>query len=191
MNRGGVLNEALGGWQVSAINQMQAGFPFNLVYNPPANNQVSPGITATYRGANEYRPNRVANQKLTNSAKKLPGANTVQYINLSALSLPATTTSSGAYASPFGNLSRNPARTPAYFNTDLAFNKKFDTPIESLKVEFRGELYNAFNHTNFNTPGTTISGTQKTTSSAAPSSGGVISSTFQPRIIQFGLKVTY
>lgn len=191
MNRGGVLNQAFGGWQVSAINQMQAGFAFNLVYNPPANNQVSPGITATYRGANEYRPNRVGRQKLTLPAKKVAGGNTVQYVNLPALALPATTNSNGSYASPFGSLGRNPARTPAYFNTDLAFNKKFDTPLEGMKIEFRGELYNAFNHTNFNTPGTTISGTQSTTAAIQPTSGGAITSTFQPRIIQFGLKVTY
>jgi hypothetical protein len=51
--------------------------------------------------------------------------------------------------SPFGNASRNPDRTPAFYQTDdLALNKKFYTPIESLKVEFRSEAYNIFDHIN-------------------------------------------
>ncbi|MBT9331441.1 TonB-dependent receptor [Acidipila sp. 4G-K13] len=191
MNQGGFLNAALGGWQVSAINQMQAGIPFNLVYNPPSYAQVSPLISATYRGANEYRPNRVPGQKLILSKSKAAGANTVQYVNVKgALELPATGTQA-APLSPFGSLGRNPMRTPSYYDTDFAFNKKFDTPLDNLKVEFRAEMYNAFNHTNFNLPSTTISGTQSTTAAAPASSGGVVSSTFEPRIFQFGLKILY
>jgi hypothetical protein len=191
MDQGGVLNAALGGWQVSAINQMQAGFPFDLVYNPPSYAQVSPLISATYRGANEYRPNRVPGQKLIQSTKKAAGANTVQYVNVTkALTLPATGTSTSPL-SPFGDLGRNPMRTPAYYDTDFAFNKKFDTPLDNLKIEFRAEMYNAFNHTNFNLPSTTISGTQNSVTSAPAGSGGVISSTFEPRIFQFGLKIHY
>jgi hypothetical protein len=109
--------------------------------------------------------------------------------------------------SPFGNASRNPGRTPTFYQTDLALNKKFATPIESLKVEFRTEFYNLFNHTNLYLPAT-ISGTQGTVSPGAtfgtgasapsgaivggiPNAGGQITSTFQPRILQFGLKVIY
>ena len=88
--------------------------------------------------------------------------------------------------SPFGNASRNPARTPEFYQTDLALNKKFSTPVEGLKMEFRTEFYNMFNHTNLALPGT-ISGTQ----GAAPNSGGQVTSTFEPRVIQFGLKIMY
>ncbi len=58
LNTGGILNAALGQWQVSAINQAEAGFPYQINYNPPTANQVS-GIAASYRGSNLYRPNRV------------------------------------------------------------------------------------------------------------------------------------
>jgi Carboxypeptidase regulatory-like domain len=200
-NSNGFLNQVIGGWQISAINQAQAGTPFNLTYTPTSNNQVSPLISATYRGANEYRPNRVAGQPLINKNWKNKLANgSIQYINYAALVTPFQQTSTGALQSPFGNLSRNPGRTPAYNSTDIAMNKRFNTPLESLKIEFRGEMYNAFNRTNFYLPSSGLSGTQYLNQTAFQSaanatngltSGGTITSTYEPRIVQFGLKIIY
>jgi hypothetical protein len=34
----------------------------------------------------------------------------------------------------------------------LDLNKRFNTPIESMKIEFRAEAYNIFNHTNLYLP---------------------------------------
>ncbi|HEY6375622.1 MAG TPA: TonB-dependent receptor, partial [Edaphobacter sp.] len=58
----GFVDAVLGGWQLSAINTAQAGTPFNLTYSPNGATAVSPQISATYRGANEYRPNMVSGQ---------------------------------------------------------------------------------------------------------------------------------
>ncbi len=181
----GLVNTVVGGWQLSGINTMQAGTPFNLTYTPNSATAVSPQISATYRGANEYRPNRVPGVPLTERVKLSSGY--IQYVNYAALSLPGTKSTSGALLSPFGDLSRNPGRTPAYYATDFALNKNFDTPVESLKVQFRAEMYNAFNHTNLYLPASGLGGTL----GGAPSSGGSVTSTFEPRIIQFGLKVIY
>ena len=182
-----LVDGVLGGWQVSTINTAQAGTPFNLTYNPNSAQALSPQISATYRGANEYRPNRVAGVPVT-QGRGNRAANTgyVNYVNYAAFVLPSIKDASGAVLSPFGNASRNPGRTPAFYQTDLSLNKKFATPVEGLKVEFRTEFYNLLNHTNLYLPGT-ISGTQ----GAAPTSGGQITSTFTPRIVQFGLKVLY
>ncbi len=100
----GVVNSLLGGWQVSGINTMQAGTPFNLTYTPNSATAVSPQISATYRGANEYRPNIVAGQKIT-QGRSSRAANTgyVNYVNYNAFALPATKSASGALLSPFGN----------------------------------------------------------------------------------------
>jgi len=174
------VNAVLGGWQVSAISTAQAGTPFNLTYTPTSSQLVSPQITATYRGANEYRPNVVPGQKLTERVK-LATTGYIQYVNYAALSLPSST------GSPFGDASRNPGRTPAFYETDLDLNKKFNTPIDRLKVEFRTEAYNVFNHTNLYLPSSALTGTQ----GGAPTGGGTISSTFEPRILQFGLKILY
>jgi Carboxypeptidase regulatory-like domain/TonB dependent receptor len=181
----GLVNTIVGGWQLSGINTMQAGTPFNLTYTPNSANALSPQIAATYRGANEYRPNRVNGVPLTERVKLSSGY--IQYVNYSALALPATRNAGGTLLSPFGNESRNPGRTPAYYTTDFALNKNFDTPLEGLKVQFRTEMYNAFNHTNLYLPASGLGGTL----GGAPSSGGSVTSTFEPRIIQFGLKILY
>ncbi|GAC1416595.1 MAG: hypothetical protein NVSMB62_06430 [Acidobacteriaceae bacterium] len=178
----------LGGWQLSAINTSQAGTPFNITYNPNGAQQLSPQIGATYRGANEYRPNRVFGQRVTQgTGNRAPNTGFINYVNPAAFALPAIKDASGNVLSPFGNASRNPGRGPAFNETDLSLNKKFITPIEGLNVEFRTEVYNLFNHTNFFLPGN-ISGTQ---GAPAASGGGQITSTFEPRIFQFGLKILY
>jgi hypothetical protein len=189
-----VLETVAGGWQVTAINTAQAGTPFNLSYTPNSAQQASTQITANYRGVNLYRFNRVPGVPLTNGT----GMNThtanngyVQYINYAALTLPPIRNAAGVLQSPFGNLSRNPGRTPEFNELDLDVNKKFSTPIPRLKVEFRSELYNLFNHTNYYLP-SSPTGTQSATGGAnSPSAGGIISSTFTPRTIQFGMKILY
>jgi hypothetical protein len=213
----GITNSIVGGWQVSAINTAQAGTPFNLTYNPNSAQALSPQIPvgSTYRGANEYRPNKVPGQAVT-QGRSNRAANTgyVNYVNLNAFVLPPIKDAAGNTLSPFGNASRNPGRTPALYQTDIALNKNFNTPIESLKVQFRTEFYNVFNHTNLYLPGNgtgnvggVISGTQGTTAGIYGTGGSVplnaitggalsantgqVTSTFTPRVIQFGLKIIY
>lgn len=183
-----IMDGVLGGWQVSADNTAQAGTPFNLTYGPNSNQLASTQIVANYRGVNLYRPNRVPGVPLTQGRSVVPSTTTgyIQYINYNAVALPATKNAAGAYQPPFGNMSRNPGRTPALYQTDLDFNKTFSTPKEGLKIEFRSEFYNIFNHTNLYLP-STVGGTQ----GANASTGGLISSTFTPRVIQFALKVSY
>jgi len=195
----GAANAVLGGWQISAVNFMQAGTPFNVQYTPNAVNQVSPTLSQNWRGFAAYRPNLVPGTPYIQRTHLANGQ--VQYINAAALNLPATYTSGSSYttgasiSSPFGSLPKNYGRTPAFYETDLAFNKKFNTPVERIKIEFRSEFYNIFNHTNLYLPGGTGGGTVSGTDngSSAPTSlgGGTITATFSPRIIQFGLKVTY
>jgi hypothetical protein len=187
----------LGGWQISAVSTAQGGTPFNLLYGPSSANSVSPQISATYRGANEYRPNYTPGQpvSLCNSGHSClshqAASGAINYVNLAAFTLP-TTTANGVISSPFGNAPRNIGRTPKFFETDFDLNKRFRTPSERLNVEFRAEAYNLFNHTNLYLPGGTSGSTLGSANSAGnPTSGGTITGTLEPRIIQFGLKVVY
>ena len=199
------MDAVIGGWQISGIVTAQAGTPFNLTYTPNANQQVSPQISATYRGANEYRPNQVPGQAIS-QGKSNRSANTgyVNYINLAAFVIPPVPGRLSAnYFSPFGTRRAIPAATPSSTRRTSTLNKRFNTPIESLKLEFRAEAYNILNHTNLYLPGN-ISGSQGTISGVTlatgstpvssqitggvPTGGGQITSTFEPRILQFALK---
>jgi len=194
----------IGGWQVSVINNAAAGTPFNITYSPSGTNSVSTQISATYRGANEYRPDRIPGVPVTEHVQ-IASTGYIQYVNPAAFILPPTKDASNNILSPFGNSSRNPARTPTFNETDLSLNKKFSTPVDNLKVEFRAEAYNIFNHTNLYLP-STIGGTVGTTAGTystgatvpisgitggVASTGGTITSTYEPRVLQFGLKVIY
>jgi Carboxypeptidase regulatory-like domain/TonB dependent receptor len=206
-NANGFADTVIGGWQISAINTAQAGTPFNVTYSPNASQAVSPQISATYRGANEYRPDIVPGKPVTLSkSNRQAVTGYVNYINTAAFVTPPIKDASGNVLSPFGNATRNPGRTPPFNETDLDLNKKFNTPIETLKIEFRAEAYNVFNHTNLYLPGS-ISVTQGTTTQtfstgavpplaaitpgAANVNSGQITSTFEPRILQFALKIIY
>jgi hypothetical protein len=186
-NMNGALDAVVGGWQISAVNTAQAGTPFNITYSPNSAQLASTQITANYRGVNLYRPNRVPGVPLT-LGRSVQQANTgyIQYINYAAIQLPGITNASAVLQSPFGNLSRNPGRTPALYQTDLDINKRFRTPSERLQVEFRSELYNLINHTNLYLP-SSPTGTQ----GGNPTAGGIISSTFTPRVVQFALKLIF
>jgi hypothetical protein len=194
-----VLDAVVGGWQISAVNTAQGGTPFNITYTPNSANVVSPQISATYRGANEYRPDRVASQDVVlchsghSCLKNEEASNgSIQYVNLNAFTLPATKDASGDLLTPFGNAARNPGRTPNFYETDFDMNKRFNTPIDGMKIEFRAELYNIFNHTNLYLPASGLGGTLSTAASINnPTTGGTITGTFEPRIVQFGLKVVY
>jgi hypothetical protein len=81
----------------------------------------------------------------------------------------------------YGSLPRNAFRGPGRTNLDLAIGKM--TPIfrEKLNMEFRAEFFNIFNHTQFANPTTNISSALF----------GQITTTFDPRIIQFGVKFLF
>jgi hypothetical protein len=188
-----MMDGILGGWQVSAVNTMQAGTPFNIEYGPNSKQLASTQIPSNqnYRGANLYRPNLVPGVPLTQGRSvRVANSGAFQYVNFNAVALPAIDNANGAVQPPFGNMSRNPGRTPPLYQTDLDFNKRFNMPKEGMQIEFRSELYNIFNHANPFLPATSnpdISGTQGSNASG----GGQISSTFTPRVVQFALKLIY
>jgi hypothetical protein len=193
-------NVLFGGWQISGINTVQGGTPFNLTYTPASANQVSPMLTQNWRGESLYRPNLVPGAHYTQGKIKLANGY-IQYVNPNALTIPSTYTTGsslgagGTISSPFGSLPKNFGRTMPFYETDLDLNKKFNTPIERVKVEFRSELYNIFNHTNLYLPGGsgggTVSGTDNNISAPTSTGGGQMTGTFEPRIVQFGLKIIY
>ncbi len=95
----------------------------------------------------------------------------------------------------YGTLGRNSLRGPGYVNFDLAFSKT--TAIsERVKIEFRAEFFNLFNHANFLNPGVVNEGDGVTFNATTgnninSSQFGQITSTYDPRIIQLALRLTF
>ena len=75
---------------------------------------------------------------------------------------------------------RNLIELPAVQNWNLSLMKR--TRItENVRVQFRAEIFNLFNHPNFNTVQTNISA----------SNFGALTATDDPRVVQFGLKLLF
>jgi hypothetical protein len=57
---------------------------------------------------------------------------------------------------PGGPIARNGGRGPAFHNVDLSVTKTIDLSAlnEGLRLRFRAEAFNAFNHPNFGIPTT-------------------------------------
>jgi hypothetical protein len=95
----------------------------------------------------------------------------------------------GAFATPepltFGTAGRGIIRAPGRNNWNLSMFKVFSgIPLpkspEGGQIQFRAEFFNAFNHTQFHDINTTLGG-----------GFGEVTSTADPRVIQFGMKFLF
>ena len=131
-----------GGWQVSGALSLQSGAPFHV------------NLFDDYNGTGEYfpRPDLVGDP--------YAGTHTPDsYLNLSAFAVPCTLDPSGDGSAGsclpgsyrFGTLGRNSLHGPGYRNFDLALVKTTKVN-ERLKIQFRAEFFNFFNHPNFGSP---------------------------------------
>jgi hypothetical protein len=171
----GVVDAALGGWQLSIINTAESGLPINLRawsgLNVPTAFQTV-GNLNDWRGGETYRPNCTGAGLLNLTA----GVDTTKaYFNTAAILLQTDP------SNPFGNCGRNSLRAPGLNQLDLGVFKNFRLPKESMSLQFRAELFNALNHTNFQAPN----------GDRSNSAFGVITASFPARIGQFALKLIW
>ncbi len=82
----------------------------------------------------------------------------------------------------YGTYKRNSFRGPGRINADLALEKTTALVGERVKLVFRAEAFNIFNHAEFRAPSAT---------SVDSGTLGQISRTFDPRILQLALKLTF
>jgi hypothetical protein len=79
-----------------------------------------------------------------------------------------------------GNASRDPVRGPSYRDVDLAIIRR--VPLSSgAAIEFRVEIFNLFNTSNFGVPNGT----------AGSAAFGTITSALDPRVGQLAVKVVF
>ncbi len=79
---------------------------------------------------------------------------------------------------------RNIFRADDFFNTDLALGKRFQLPMEGHSIQFRWELFNAFNNVNFS-----LSQIQRRYD--RPAVLGQYRNVESPRVMQFALRYEF
>jgi len=123
------LDEIVGGWRVSGTVVLQTGNPFTVY-----------GNQANYSQAGTVFPNwnPGVSWKVSN-----PGIN--GWFNSSAFVLPA--------AGTWGNVRRNSLYGPGINVFNMSAAKSFGLPWEGVKIEFRADASNVFNHKSLSTPG--------------------------------------
>jgi Carboxypeptidase regulatory-like domain/TonB-dependent Receptor Plug Domain len=177
-----------------------AGDPFNVHANVVGGSvtQYNPGTAQTLTNPNTgtssagnylFNPASLSNAQCGDANDPLPctPSATVLPSDSQVVADPALST--------YGTLPRNSLRGPGYINLDMAVSKT--TAItERLKLEFRAEFFNIANHANFLNPnvinsyqGYYTSGGNGTNINSAQF--GQITSTADPRIIQFALRLSF
>jgi hypothetical protein len=164
-NQEGMLGQVLGGWQVSGIISIGSGLPQTITTTGTDPGAV--GFLGT--SASAGRPDLVGDPNLFSKIRTR-----LKWFDTSAFALvPAGVTR-------IGNSPRGAFSGPGYQRWDVTLGKRFKI-TEGTNLQFRAEAYNLFNHTNFNALSTVFGST----------TFGQVTSTRDPRLIQFGLKFSY
>ncbi|MBV9039077.1 MAG: TonB-dependent receptor, partial [Acidobacteriaceae bacterium] len=180
----GLLKTVLGGWTAAGTVFWHTGYPYSIVYS-------------SVRGANAIR-----------NATGLPSGGTQQFMadyiggtplaDCTTPNVPCYSKSqflTAANQRDFGNLARNSARGPGYFDTDLNVNKTFAMG-ERFKLLIGAYFFNVLNHPNFDLPvnnlglgnfGTIIQTVSAPTSAYGSFQGSAVSG----RVIQSQVKLTF
>ncbi|HZE80965.1 MAG TPA: TonB-dependent receptor [Candidatus Polarisedimenticolia bacterium] len=167
----GLVGHLLGGYEFSGILTINSGLPFTVFTARGDGDPAAVGVNTSGAPNNGSvatpRPNQISNPN--NGPKTF-----TQFFNTAAF---ARVTVAGAS----GNERRGAVNGPGLWRYDMALLK--NTRIrESMNLQFRAEAFNLFNHTNFQTVGTTLTTT---------STFGRVTAVRDPRILQLALKLAF
>ncbi len=157
----GLLNHVVNGWQWSGSGLYQTGAPYN----------IKSGRDNSLTGLGNDRP------KLT-GVSPAPAATADKRVWFSPAAFAVNDVGT------FGTLGRNVFYGPQLYSWDMGIFKN-NRITERVNVQFRAEMFNIFNQTNFNNPNTTVTGGGFGAITSTVAAGG------DPRIIQFGLKLSF
>jgi hypothetical protein len=127
----GVTRGLVEGWQFNGITTLESGLPFSATLN---NN-------ASLNSDMSLRPDQTGNPLAGISQNRNLWFNPTAYV------VPAQYT--------FGDAGRNALRGPDLFSADWSLSKSFAL-TERIKLQFRWEVYNAFNRTNLGLPDSAV-----------------------------------
>jgi hypothetical protein len=150
----------LGGWTVQAVARFASGFPFTIT----STNVCQCG---------SFIPQRVNLAPGREDDKgNLDNPSYTRWFDVSAYQVPALGTQ--------GTAGRNTVIGPGTKQVDFSFTKRFPFG-DRTRLEFRGEIFNIFNFTNFATPDNNISN----------STAGIITLADEARNVQLGFRVLW
>ena len=166
----GPVNKLISGWGMEGVTTLQRGFPIFIgnAYN------------TSYSWGGGQRPNYNSSAAGCGNSPALSGSAVSrlnEWFNTACWSQPAAFT--------FGNVPRVEPNIRwdglNDFDWALVKNTAFG-PEDKLKIQFRAEFFNLFNHPQFGPPGNTYQ---------TPTFGVVSSQYNNPRLIQFALKFAF
>jgi len=191
---GGAANRVIGGWSVIWSSTLQGGQPIDI-----------PCPSSTTSGTNCYA--------LFTGQSVKTGLHTDSQFNLSWFGNPAAFTQPCVLGPNRVPQANNPTNCvpltgfnalggitqvpgPGFHRLDFSLFKNIEL-TERFKLQFRTEIFNAFNHPNFNAPGfggngvVAISNSLNFTNSNFGEIGSTRDAPYDPRQVQFALKLYY
>jgi hypothetical protein len=190
----GATDKLVGGWSINWSTTLQGGQPISL---------SCPSTTASSLGCGDLYTGQPLHLGLhTDASGNLswygnPGAFTQPCV-LGAGGVPEPNTPAGCVpltgAGALGGITQVPG--PGFHRLDFSAFK--DIPLsERFRLQFRAEIFNIFNHPNFNAPNfggngvVAISNSGKFNSSTFGEIGSTRDAPYDPRQIQFALKLYF
>ena len=175
LNRGGLLNQVLGGWTITANQTYQSGDPLSIGTSIDSSGYLFNG---------GIRADVISGQPLTVSSSghlDVASGTGIQYLNPNAFGNPPTTANGvvarlGTSPRYFGNL-----RGPYQPTENFGIFKRFPFG-EGRNIELRSDMFNAFNRSGLGDPVTTV---------GDPKFGQIIDVQQGAREIQVALRVTF
>jgi hypothetical protein len=201
LNQGGVTNAVLGGWAFNWITTLQGGQPINFtcpsgttagtncnVVRVAGQSQQLGIKLKTPTGDTTPRPFWIGNAGAFNQPCKLGLDGPIPDSPTGCIPLQG----SAALGSSYGGESV----TPGFHRLDFSLFKNFKIN-ERFSMQFRSEFFNIVNHPNFNAPNfggngvVAISGSGNITDPHFGEVGSTRDAPYDPRQIQFALKLYY
>ncbi len=165
-----VLKQVLNGWRVTGITSFVSGAPMGISYS------TTKAVDITGTASQGARVVLSGNPVLPKGDRTFS-----RYFDTSVVQMPAVGT--------IGNASKYPLRGPGINNWDVAIFKNFPV-TEQFRLQFRAEMYNAFNHTQFSGVDTGARFNPATGEQVDPRFGEFTSAR-SPRIIQLSLRLYF
>jgi hypothetical protein len=178
------------GWSLYPIAYYQSGIPLDFYSDPASPSESDPGPSG-YGDPQLIRPDQVTPsiqtfdphkiQTLTNPTAGVQTTGNFLFNPADLVANPCIN-AGNCPVGFYGTYRRDSLVGPSRFNFDLALEKSTDLIGERLKMLFRVEAFNILNHTQFQNPGST---------QVSDPNLGLISTTFDPRILQLALRLSF